>query len=126
MRHRTSHLGRRSFALALAYLLALQVILTAWVVLAPAAASALGLQTVICTSHPNGSAPNSDLPPTQCPCGPMCHACAAPMPGTPPEVISVVIAHLPAAAVVWHAQRRGVAPAVSASPHQARAPPVTA
>jgi len=123
MRHRGSHLGRRSFALALAYLLALQGILAAWAVLVPTAVTALGVQTVICTTHAYGSAPSSDLPLAQCPCGPLCYAGGAPPLGASPDAASAPIAHPTVAAVVWHVQCVAALPAVSAGPQKARAPP---
>jgi hypothetical protein len=125
MHHRAPPLGRRSFALALAYLLALQVILAAWAVLVPTAVTALGVQTVICTTHAYGSAPSSDLPLAQCPCGPLCHAGSAPPLGAPPPEGSGAIAHPIVVAVVWHVPPLDARPHASAGPQQARAPPLT-
>jgi hypothetical protein len=123
MRNRAAHLGRRFFSLALAYLLALQVILTAWTVLIPAVGGIASAHGIICVTQPDGYAPASDGPLTPCPCGPLCHAGAAPMLGLAPQTISVAIAHVPPSSVVWPVQQFDPARNNSAHPGKARAPP---
>jgi hypothetical protein len=125
MHARAPSLGRRSSALVLAYLLALQAILTAWAVLAPAAAGAFGAQAALCSTHANGPAPSSDLPPAQCLCGPLCHAGAAPLLGAPSETASVAVSHSLTVAVAWHVPPTDKTRDIATSPQQARAPPLT-
>jgi hypothetical protein len=125
MRRRTSHPGRRSFALVLAYLLALQVILAAWAVLVPTAVTALGVQTVICTTHAYGSVPSSDLPLAQCPCGPLCHAGGHSAGGVPPPAAaSLVVFRTVVAAKARPSTQQTFPRRIASEPEQARAPPV--
>jgi hypothetical protein len=117
-------LARRSLALALAYLLALQVLLAAWDVLTPAALAG----DVICTTQADGTtAPAPDHPPQHCAYGPLCGGggCAAAgvpaMAATKPIVFDPAVAPAPRKGLARHYPRR-----LAGAPEQARAPPVHA
>jgi len=127
MHSRAPSLGRRSFALALAYLLALQAILTAWAVFAPPAAGVFGPQAVICSTHANSPAPSSDLPLAQCPCGPLRHAGGQPTAGAPPlATVSLVVFRAEVAIKAHPLAQQPLLRRVASEPEQARAPPVLA
>jgi len=126
MRHRAPHLGRRTFALLLAYLLALQVILTAWAVVAPSAASSVA-QAAVCATNGEGGMPSSGGTPAACPCGPMCASGGCAGTGGPvPTLASTVVFE-----TVWSVARPPFEDAllprrVASEPERARAPPVLA
>ena len=127
MHSRAPSLRRRSFALVLAYLLALQAILTAWAVLAPAAAGAFSPQSALCSTHANSPAPASDLPPAQCPCGPLCHAGGQPTAGTPPSpAVSLVVFRTEVTIKSRPLVQQRLLRRIASEPEQARAPPVLA
>ena len=127
MYSRAPSLGKRSFALVLAYLLALQAMLAAWAVLAPAAAGAFGPQAVICSTHANSPAPTSDLPPAQCPCGPLCHAGGQATAGAPPPAaVSLVVFRTEVAIKTRPLAQQSFLRRIASEPEQARAPPVLA
>jgi hypothetical protein len=123
MRDCASHLARRCFALALAYLLALQVILTAWAALSPSLAAQARAAT--CATQMDGALPKSGQP-AHCGCGPMCPmisgAGGIPSSATVSPVIFRVTVTVPMRplGVTVHARR------VASEPEQARAPPVLA
>jgi hypothetical protein len=127
MRHRGTDLGRRSLALLLAYLLALQVMLAAWVAVVPAAAVAAGAQAGICTTQSDETVPPSGHLPAGCPCGPMCAAGGCSGGGTPATASATVLVFAPErrTALVWSAAtshpRR-----IASEPERARAPPALA
>jgi hypothetical protein len=126
MRPHGLHLGRRAGALALAYLLALQVILTAWAVIAPAAAAVDGLG-VICTTHADGAAPApGGSQPATCPCGPMCLGGCCPTVGASAASATPVVFRIVAAAVLRPLAEIVGPRRVASAPEQARAPPVLA
>jgi hypothetical protein len=121
MRSCASHLARRCFALALAYLLALQVILTAWAALAPSVAAQARAAT--CATQMDGALPKSGQP-THCGCGPMCPmisgAGGMPSSATISLVSFRVALTVPMRPLADTVQVRRVA----SEPEQARAPPV--
>jgi hypothetical protein len=120
-------LRRKSLALALAYLLALQAILIAWTVVPPTIAGLPKIQASLCGGHSDGSTP-SDQAPGGCPCGALCLSCACATP-------AVSAPELAYHAIVW-VQHRVARPALPESrivwrrdrfdPLQARAPPAMA
>ena len=124
--NRASHCGRRSVALVLAYLLALQVILAAWVVLVPAVAVAASDQGVICATHPDGT-PKSNGQPASCPCGPMCISGGCAGGSAPPPAVAfapVLRTIVPEPLLPFEEALR--LRRVASEPERARAPPVLA
>jgi hypothetical protein len=124
MHSRAPTLGRRSSALVLAYLLALQAILTAWAVLVPAIAGASVAQAVLCSTHVNGTVPASDIPPAQCPCGPLCHGGGQPTGVAPPAIVSPVAFRTEVAIKARPLAQQPLLRRIASEPEQARAPPV--
>ena len=119
-------LRRRSLALALAYVLALQAILIAWAVVPPSIDGLPPLQASLCGGHSDG-APSDQLP-GGCPCGALCLGCACASAAVAAPVLTSFV-------VVWVqrpvtqptppdrviVQRRDIF-----DPRQARAPPAMA
>jgi hypothetical protein len=125
MRVRGLHIGRRSVALLLAYLLALQVILTAWAVIAPVLAQGI-VQTALCATHQDG-APSPGGSPANCPCGPMCTSGSCAGGGEPASAAALPVVFAIVSSVTLP-PARAAAPArrIASEPERARAPPVLA
>ncbi|MPZ58871.1 MAG: hypothetical protein GEU91_20740 [Rhizobiales bacterium] len=126
MRHRGSHLGRRSFALVLAYLLALQGILVAWGAMAAAAHATSGLAVTCAADGAQGPVQRSDDPLPCCHCGPLCGPGTGTALGAAPEAVPTAVKRPQVAAARWPLRPSDALPRISSDPRKARAPPAMA
>jgi hypothetical protein len=123
MRYSGLHLGRRCFALALAYVLALQVIFTAWAALAPSMAAQA--QAATCATQMDGALPKSGQP-AHCGCGPMCPMISGAGGMPSPATVSLVTFRTTVTVPMRPLGDTVDARRIASEPEQARAPPVLA
>jgi hypothetical protein len=116
--------GRSIIAIVAAYALALQALLSGWIVVVHAAAAAS--HGVICTHDAGaGGSPQKPAQDDACPCGPACamagHGLAYGLPDSPGIVVAWAPSNGNAVAAAEPAERSILDP--KSGPHRPRAPP---